>query len=126
MVQKNRSPKPFVLIPIALLRDSTFNSLSPRAQILWIRLRGQYNPTDPDCRNLVTGDPQVRLPFSLTKKIKGFAPRQFHSAISELVDAGFLILSEKGGTAKGGAANAYSFRGVFKDFPNNHKEGQKK
>jgi len=126
VILKNRSQRAFVLTPVDLLRDKSFCSLSPRAQILWVHLRGQYNPYDPDCTNKATDEPQVRLAFSEAKKINGFAPRQFHNAINELINAGFLVISEKGGAKMGGASNAYSFKGNFKDFPKNQKDNQGK
>jgi len=119
-----QNKRPCVVIYLDCLRSPEFGSLTPRAQILWIRLRGQFNPNNPDCWNKATDQPQVKFSYSELLKIKGFHSKlTISETFKELVAKGWLVLTERGG--KGGALSAYSFAGKFANFPKSRLNNKK-
>ena len=119
---QNRSNPPFVLIYVKILRSPEFRRLSPAAQILWVHLRAQFNPNDPTCLNPATAEEQVYLPYNEIKKINGFhSSATISKTFKELIDAGWIKITEKGGLYRG--RSAYTFIGPFKRFPfNSHRK----
>jgi len=125
---KEKQPR-FALVKHEMLNDDAeWRRLSSTAKVLWIYLRSRYNPYKED-RNLATGEIQIKLSYkemSGDKKRKIEGVRDFSStksmrkAICELVNAGFIKQTEKGG--KYGGASAYAFIGEWGKFENGRKK----
>jgi len=116
----NRKKSPFVLIKIQMLRSPEFRQLSPIAQLLWIYLRANYNPLNPECVNRATGRDQVYASYSELKTIHGFhSSATISKAFSELLNNGWIEVAEKGGLYAG--RSAYYFSGPYGQFPLSQK-----
>lgn len=122
-IKNNRSEPPFVLVKIEMLRDKKYQRLSITAKMLWIYLRGQYNPYKPNI-NPATGEIQVNLSYKQMAKGKGFSPKAMSRAIKELISSGFIKKTEQGGMLKG--MSAYSFTGKYAPFPKQDKSKTKR
>ena len=109
-----------------MLRDPEYQELSLVAKLLWIILRSEYNPHNPECTNLATGQAQVHLPYSRLKKINGFkSSATISKALKELINKNWLVVTEHGGLYNG--KSAYAFLGKYAPFPNrtNKKKSKK-
>lgn len=119
-IKKNRRKAPFVLIKIGMLRSPEFRQLSPTSQLLWIYLRANFNPLNPECTNIATGRDQVYLPYSELKTVNGFhSSATIAKSFKELQDAGWITIAEKGGLYAG--RSAYYFTGPYGKFPLSQK-----
>ncbi|GEM_PF-965195 len=119
-LQQNRSNPPFVLTQIRMLRSPEFRKLSPTAQLLWIYLRANYNPLNPECTNRATGRDQVYLSYSELKTVNGFhSSATISKTFKELIDNGWIQVAEKGGLYAG--RSAYYFIGPYGKFPLSQK-----
>lgn len=117
-IQQNRSKRPFVLLPMELLRKD-FRELSNIAKMLWIYLRADYNPRKERISDL-TGNAEVSVSYNYLKKIKGFKnPNSVAKAFKELINAGLIEKSTCGGIGK---TDYYSFKGKYEKFPNQKKK----
>jgi len=120
MIKNNRSTPPFVLAEIGMLRDPEFLELSLAAKMLWIFLRREFNPYNPECKNPITGQDQVYLSYSKLKKINGFkSAATISKAIKELINKNWIVVAEQGGLYAG--RSAYVFVGKYAPFPNKKK-----
>jgi len=117
-IKNNRSGPPFVLVKIEMLRDKKYQRLSNTAKMLWIYLRGQYNPYEEN-KNPATGEIQVNLSYKQMVKSKGFSPKAMSKAIKELISNGLIKKTEQGGMLNG--MSAYSFIGEYASFPKSKK-----
>jgi len=109
-----------VLIKISMLRSKEFRQLSPTAQLLWIYLRANFNPMNPDCTNRATGRDQVYLSYSEIKTVNGFhSSATISKAFKELIDNGWIQVAERGGLYAG--PSAYYFIGPYGQFPMSQK-----
>jgi len=119
-IEKNRKKSPFVLIKIQMLRSPEFRQLSLSAQMLWIYLRAQYNPLNPDCINPATRLYQVYLSYSELKNINGFrSSATISKAFTELILNDWIEVAERGGLYAG--RSSYYFKGPYSQFPLSQK-----
>lgn len=112
MIQ-NRSKRKFVMIYKDLLDDQAFQKLSSAAKVLYIYLRKKYHP---DNVNPASGIPEVKLPYRDMSKV--LHPESMSRAISELIQANFIAISQKGGKT---CPSAYKFVGEWSFFPEYQK-----
>jgi len=122
-IKNNRSTPPFVLVKIEMLRDQKYQRLSITAKMLWIYLRGQYNPNKENI-NPATGEIQVNLTYKQMITTKGFSPKSMTRAIRELIKNDFIRKTEQGGRLNG--MSAYSFTGKYAPFPKQDKSKTKR
>lgn len=126
-IQQNRSHNwPILIIENRMLRDKNFyQKLSAKAQLLFIYLRSAYNPHYPDSINKATNKIQVKLSYSYISKINGFhSYGTIRNALRELIDKGWIEITEQGG--KYGGQNAYSFPNQYGKFKNGKNNPYKK
>ncbi|MBU1682890.1 helix-turn-helix domain-containing protein, partial [Patescibacteria group bacterium] len=106
-------------------RSPEFRQLSLSAQMLWIYLRAQYNPLNPDCINPATRRDQVYCSYSELKNINGFrSSATISRAFKELIDNDWIEVAERGGLYAG--RSAYYFKGPYSKFPQSTKNFNKR
>ncbi len=110
----NRSKRKFVLVYKDLLDDPEWRKLSSAAKVLYIYFRGKYHP---DNINPATGIPEVKLRYREMADV--LHPESMRRAISELVQANFIAISQKGGKT---SPSAYKFVGQWAFFPEYNKK----
>ena len=123
MIEQNRAKTwPYLIIENKMLRDKEFyQELSAKAQLLFIYLRSAYDPYNSDSLNKATGKIQVKMSYSFISKINGFHSYEtVRRAFQELIDKGWIEVTERGG--KFGGKNAYSFPNQYGMFKNGKKK----
>jgi len=113
-INNNRSKPKFVLIYKALLADPDWRKLSSAAKVLYIYLRNKYHP---DNVNPASGTPEVKLLYREMSDV--LHPESMSRAISELIQANFIAISQKGGKTR---PSAYKFVGKWSFFPEYQKK----
>ena len=120
-IQQHRSKRPFVHLPIDLLRSKEFCQLSNAAKMLWIYLRADFNPNKNQTNS--SGEIEVKVAYSTLKKIAGFKnDKTIENAFLQLREANFIKRTTFDG--KGIEAH-YTFIGKYKDFPNQIKKNRR-
>ncbi|MFH1212886.1 MAG: hypothetical protein V1681_02265 [Candidatus Neomarinimicrobiota bacterium] len=110
----NRSKRKFVLIYKDMLADPDFRKLPSAAKVLYIYLRNKYHP---DNVNPASGIPEVKLRY---REMSGvLCPESMSRAFSELIQANFIAITQKGGKT---CPSAYRFAGQWAFFPEYQKK----